>query len=220
MRHIRYPQFCALARAAEIVGERWTLLVVRELLLGPKRFSDLRERLEGVSPSVLAERLERLEHFGLIRRTILDPPAASTVYELTDDGRNLEPVVEELVRWGARYMLPPRRGERLEPEWIYLAMRACARRGRAPACAFDVRMPGRRRDLVLHVAGGPRGTRVSRGSGPAAAAITGDARTMLGLMSGALDPGVALREGRIRVDGDASLVAAFPGLFDVTVKSA
>jgi DNA-binding HxlR family transcriptional regulator len=74
-----YSQFCALARALELLGERWTLLIVRELLLGPKRFTDLRERLDGISTSLLAERLARAEGAGLVRRAVLAPPAASTV---------------------------------------------------------------------------------------------------------------------------------------------
>src|SRR6266852_4653604 len=100
----RYDQFCALARAAEILGERWTLLIVRELLLGPRRFSDLRERLDGVSPSVLTERLGRIEKIGLVRRSVLPPPAASTVYELTEHGDALRPAVHELIRWGGRFL--------------------------------------------------------------------------------------------------------------------
>ncbi len=112
MSDTRYRQFCALARAAEVIGERWTLLVVRELLLGPKRFSDLRDRLDGISPSVLTERLGRAEVLGLVRQSILPPPAASTVYELTEDGRALEPAILELIRWGGRYLLPARKGDR------------------------------------------------------------------------------------------------------------
>ena len=101
MPEFRYAQFCALARAAEIVGERWTLLIVRDLTLGPLRFSDLRRRLKGVSPSVLSERLTQLERRGLIERRVLGPPAASTVYELSEMGRALQPAMIELTKWGA-----------------------------------------------------------------------------------------------------------------------
>src|SRR5687768_10658821 len=95
-----YPQFCAVARALEILGERWTLLIVRELLLGPKRFSDLKGRLDGISSSVLTQRLSRLEGDGLVRRTYLEPPAASTVFELTQHGWSLEQPLFALIRWG------------------------------------------------------------------------------------------------------------------------
>ena len=93
MSEFRYAQFCPLARAAEVVGERWTLLIARELLLGPKRFSDLREALAGVSSSVLADRLARLERRDVVAWRRLPPPAAARVYELTETGRALEPVV-------------------------------------------------------------------------------------------------------------------------------
>src|SRR3989337_600144 len=129
----RYPQFCALARACEILGERWTLLIVRELLLGSKRFSDLRGRLDRISTSILAERLARLEAQGIGQRAVLEPPAASTIYELTEDGQALRATVFELIRWGARYLLPPRPDERVEPDWLRLALAAYARDGGSPA---------------------------------------------------------------------------------------
>jgi DNA-binding HxlR family transcriptional regulator len=116
--HAPYRQFCPLARAAEIIGERWTLLVVRELILRPNRFSDLLVKLEGISTSVLSDRLASLVEKGLVKRTALKPPAASTVYELTEDGRDLEPVVFELVRWGYRRLLPLRQDDRLDAGWV------------------------------------------------------------------------------------------------------
>src|SRR5256712_7819045 len=112
-----YPQFCALARALELLGERWTLLIVRELLLGPKRFSDLKGRLDGISSSVLSQRLSRLEEDGLVQRSYLQPPAASTVFDLTALGRALEPAMFDLIRWGGRFLYPARPNERREPEW-------------------------------------------------------------------------------------------------------
>jgi len=97
-----YPQFCALARAAEIVGERWTLLIVRELLLGPKRFTDLRTGLPGISANVLTQRLTELENRGLVRRAKLPPPASVQVYEATEWGLEAIPVIASLGRWAAR----------------------------------------------------------------------------------------------------------------------
>src|ERR671914_2996773 len=97
-----YCDGCAAAHALDLMGERWALLVVRELLLGPKRFTDLRAGLPNVSPNVLAQRLRKLERAGVVRRRKLPPPAASRVYELTDWGLELEPVVISLGRWGAR----------------------------------------------------------------------------------------------------------------------
>ena len=97
-----YGDRCGIARALDMVGERWALLVVRELLLGPKRFTDLRTGLPKVSPDVLAQRLRELEAAGVLRRGSLPPPAASQVYELTGRGRELKPVILELGRWGSR----------------------------------------------------------------------------------------------------------------------
>ncbi len=211
----RYPQFCALARAAELLAERWTLLVVRELLLGPKRFTDLRARLDGISSSVLSERLAGMEEVGLIRRRFLEPPAASTVYELTDDGRALEPAVFELIRWGARYLLPRRSGERMEPDWLRLVLAAYARKGRSPARNFELRLPAGEVEVAVRVRGGSRGTSISVTGPPADAVITvADPQIVLGLMSGGLDVEAALRQGLVQVAGDVAALADFPGLFD------
>jgi DNA-binding HxlR family transcriptional regulator len=210
-----YPQLCALARAAELVGERWTLLIVRELLLGPRRFTDLRERLDGVSASVLTQRLQALEEASLVARRYLEPPAASTVYELTETGRALEPAVNALVRWGVRFALASRPRERVEPDWLRLALRACARHAPTPSRTFNVHVRQPRQDVLLRVVGGAEGTRVLDGAGAADATITTDARTVLGLVSGAVSPSAAVREGRVKVDGDVGALDVFPTLFEV-----
>src|ERR671927_1551198 len=103
-----YGEGCAAAHALDLVGERWALLVVRELLLGPKRFTDLRAGILHASPNVLSQRLRDLEEIGVVRRRKLPPPAASRVYELTEWGMELEPVVVSLGRWGARSRSKPR----------------------------------------------------------------------------------------------------------------
>ena len=96
-----YGDRCGVARALDVMGERWALLVVRELLLGPKRFTDLRQGLPHVGPDVLSQRLRELAAAGVLRRDRLPPPAASQVYELTERGRELEPVILALGRWGS-----------------------------------------------------------------------------------------------------------------------
>src|ERR687897_764094 len=102
-----YGDRCGIARALDVVGERWALLVVRELLLGPKRFTDLRTGLPHVSPDVLAQRLRELEQSGIVRRRRLPPPASARVYELTGRGEELEPVIVALGRWGSTAPSPP-----------------------------------------------------------------------------------------------------------------
>lgn len=97
-----YQDGCAAAHALDVIGERWALLVVRELILGPKRFTDLRSGLPKASPNVLSQRLRELEHSGVVRKRKLPPPAASQVYELTEWGAELEPILCQLGRWGVR----------------------------------------------------------------------------------------------------------------------
>jgi DNA-binding HxlR family transcriptional regulator len=102
-----YGDPCGIARALDAVGDRWALLVVRELLLGPKRFTDLRAGLPGAATDVLSQRLRDLTEAGVVERATLRPPGAATVYRLTGSGRELEPVLLALGRWGSRRPFPP-----------------------------------------------------------------------------------------------------------------
>ena len=102
-----YEQFCPIARSLDVLGERWTLLVVRELMLGPRRYTDLKSALPGMWSNLLARRLRDLESAGVVRRCELPPPAARTVYELTERGRALGPVLHEIARWGIPYLDAP-----------------------------------------------------------------------------------------------------------------
>jgi DNA-binding HxlR family transcriptional regulator len=117
----RYDQYCPIACSLSLVGERWTLLVVRELMYGPQRYTDLAEHLPGIGTNILATRLKELEAAGLVEKKRLPPPAASTVYELTPAGRELRPVLHELARFGARLMGPPPL-DSLEPGWLIHAL--------------------------------------------------------------------------------------------------
>ena len=105
-----YEHYCAIAKALDLVGERWTLLIVRELLDGPKRYTDLISGIPGIATDMLAARLKSLEESELVERRTMPPPAASTVYELTDYGRELEPVLLALGRWGAKTIGDPAPG--------------------------------------------------------------------------------------------------------------
>lgn len=100
-----YAQFCGLAAALDAVGDRWALLIVRDLLAGPRRYSDLRRGLPGISTDMLATRLSELEAAGIVARNELPPPGAAKIYELTEDGRNLTPTLHGLARWGIRRLL-------------------------------------------------------------------------------------------------------------------
>lgn len=119
-----YNQYCPVAHALDVVGERWSLLVVRELLEHRQlRYSDLHANLGGCGTNILAARLKELERHGVVARRRLPPPAASTVYELTEYGLELRPVMHLLAHWGARSLGPPTRDADLEPGWLAGAMR-------------------------------------------------------------------------------------------------
>src|SRR3954451_14778230 len=118
-----YDQYCPVAHALDLVGERWSLLLVRELQHGPLRYSDLHERVPRCSTNVLATRLRELEAVGVVTRRKLPPPAASTVYELTETGASLAPVIGALARWGLQTLGPPPSDIENPPGWLEKALR-------------------------------------------------------------------------------------------------
>jgi DNA-binding HxlR family transcriptional regulator len=137
----RYEQYCPMAHALDLVGDRWALLVVRELMHGPKRYTDLVEHLHGIGTNILAARLRDLEAHGVVARRTLPPPAASKVYELTDYGRELRPAMRELALWGARSLGPPTMTDELFEGWLSNAM-DIVMATRAPAGRFEFRAGG------------------------------------------------------------------------------
>lgn len=208
-----YAQFCGLAGALDVVGERWTLLVVRELMTGPQRFSDLAAHLGGVGSSILTERLRRLEAAGVVRRAQLPPPAASAVYELTDAGHDLGRALMPLVRWGLRHAVPEDRadGASYRAAWALLPfvyeVSAGALGELSVIVVFEV--DGELASLVVE-RGIPR-VRDGDTSYPDARVRT-DAATLAALGAGRLDLEAAMAEGRLALEGDrgafATLVSA------------
>jgi DNA-binding HxlR family transcriptional regulator len=120
--HKRYDAYCPVAHALGLVGERWSLLVILELMHGPKRYTDLAANLPGIGTNVLASRLRDLESAGIVQKGVLPPPAASRIYELTDYGRELRPVIRELALWGARSLGPPQAEDELFSGWLANAL--------------------------------------------------------------------------------------------------
>src|SRR5215469_9960808 len=118
-----YGQFCGFSRALEVIGERWALLIVRDLLIAPKRFTDLHRGLSGIPTNILTARLKELEANGIVRRAVLPRPAGSVVYEMTETGRELETVVDAIGRWGARRLDGPRDGEIVTADSFATALR-------------------------------------------------------------------------------------------------
>jgi DNA-binding HxlR family transcriptional regulator len=118
----RYDLYCPVAHALRLIGERWALLLVVELMSGPKRYTDLAEALPGIGTNILADRLRDLEAHGVIEKKKLPPPAASRVYELTEYGEALKPAIRELALWGARSLGPPTHADELFPGWLRNAL--------------------------------------------------------------------------------------------------
>jgi DNA-binding HxlR family transcriptional regulator len=206
-----YGESCAAAHALDLVGERWALLVVRELVLGPKRFTDLRAGIRHASSNVLAQRLRELEHAGVVRRRKLPPPASTPVYELTEWGQELEPVLAGLGRWGARS--PHRAPDAgMSIDATILALRTMF----SPAAA-----KGLRATLALHIGDDRFRARIAggrmeleRGEAPAAdATLRTDQRTLGALALTGLPLDGALADGRVQITGDAAVVERFLTLF-------
>lgn len=206
-----YDDGCAAAHALDLIGERWALLTVRELMLGPKRFTDLRAGLPGVSPNVLAQRLRELEGVGVIRRRKLPPPAASKVYELTEWGKELEPVLVQLGRWGARSPSKPYDAA-LGVDSLILSFRTMFDSHRADGlrATYELRFG----EDVFRAVVDEGSLDVVRGSADRPdAIIEADSNTLAGLVYGGGSLAEALRLGDIKIEGDESAIKSFLALF-------
>jgi DNA-binding HxlR family transcriptional regulator len=194
-----YGDACATARALDVVGERWALLVVRELLLGPQRFSDVRRALPGASSNLVTDRLRELEGHGVLTRRKLPPPEASTVYELTGWGRELEPIVLALGAWAARVPLPE--PATLGATSMLLFLRGSAR-PRTTAC-YRVELD----DRVWTVRAEPGRLTIEPGEpGAPDATIRTDPPTLNALLEKPSDLDTAIEDGRLTVEGDRKAV--------------
>src|SRR5829696_7874918 len=204
-----YDDGCAAAHALDLVGERWALLVVRELLLGPKRFTDLRAGLPQASPNVLAQRLRGLEEAGIVRRRRLPPPAASKIYELTDWGEELEPVIIRLGRWGARSPSKPDDAP-LGVDSLILSFRTMFDPGASEGfeASYELRM-------------GEDSFEAERGSLERPdATIEADPATLAGLVFQDRPLAEALRSGDVKIEGDEVAVERFLTLFTLPEPAA
>jgi DNA-binding HxlR family transcriptional regulator len=204
-----YHQYCGLAYALDIVGERWTLLIVRELFAGPRRFKDLLAGLPHISTNLLVERLKSLEHHGMLQRRVLPPPAGSTVYELTPLALALEPMLLELGRWGSQFVPSSPAGASVLPVGSYaLTLKTFFRPEQAQG--IDETYVLHIGDDVLQVRVHDRTIQVQQGEPPRAAMVLhADAESYLGLLAGHIQPDDALAQGMIRVDGDPAALQRF-----------
>jgi len=206
-----YDDGCAAAHALDLVGERWALLVVRELLLGPKRFTDLRSGLPHASPNVLAQRLRDLEAAGVVRRGKLPPPAASKIYELTEWGRDLEPVIIALGRWGVRSPTKPPDAE-LGVDSLILSFRTMFDPDRAEGldASYELRLGEDR--FRAEITEGR--LEIERGNAEQPdATVEADAGTLAALIYDDLELDDTLSSGDLRIKGDRTVVERFLALF-------
>jgi DNA-binding HxlR family transcriptional regulator len=215
----RYDQYCPVCHALELVGERWSLVIVRELLKGPKRYTDLIDGMPGVGTNILAARLRDLEAGGIIHKRKLPPPAASTVYELTDYGRELEEPLYALARWGARSLPPPSKGEDFYPDWGLNAFAALLdpHEAEGVTATYVVRVADdvytvRLEDSTVHVEAGA--------ADEADLEFSTSRETFFGLASAQLDPRVALAGGDVTIEtGKPAGLERFFRIFNFTQRA-
>lgn len=196
-----YIQYCPAARALEVIGERWSLLIVRELLLGPKRFTDLRRSLPGIGPKVLSERLQAFRANGVITAMEYPPPLAATLYELTETGEALRGLVDELTRWGLRYLGVPRRGDRIRLSWLMRTLEASFRSDIAAGLddVYEFTIDGE--TFRVDVADGS--LEIRDGRAPTPDFVYGsDLWTFIAIGARVLDPVEAVTAGLATVEGD------------------
>ena len=206
-----YDQYCPIAHALDLVGDRWALLIVRDLVMGPKRFTDLRGGLPGLGTNILTARLKGMERRGVVARRALPYPAAATVYELTAYGRRLGTVLDALARWGGETLGPPRPGQAVSPDSVMLSVdalfRARARVVPSMTCTVHVDAPALYATVGVQVEDGT--VRVSRDA-PEHPDVTlqTDIETLVGVVGGHPSLREAVRRGAVQLDGDSTAIAA------------
>lgn len=217
-----YGQYCGLARALELVGGRWALLVVRDLLTGPKRFSELQEGLHGIPTNVLTSRLRELEEAEIVERRVQAHPGSGVVYALTDYGLELEEPVLRLGFWGAKTMGSPCEGDFISLDSLALALRGAFRpdRARGPQRLYELRVDGK--PLRILVKSG-RVTAPAGSEGEPDVVLDVEPAAISDLLSGVMDVDEAVSSGRLRVEGDPAEARRFverfqfPSTEDATV---
>ncbi len=209
-----YGQFCGLARALELVGERWALLIVRDLLVGPRRFTDLRQGLPRIPTNVLSERLKELEHAGVVRRRLLPRPAASVVYELTEYGSQLDDAVMRLGLWGAQSLGEPGPDEIITSDSMTMALRSTFQP--EAARGVHVRYELRLGPIVLHARVADGTLAVGEGPLEDADLVIEAGPGIKAVLAGELSAAQAMASGSVRVvTGDAALLEGFARLFRI-----
>lgn len=215
MQRRSYDQWCAVARSLDIVGERWTMLIVRDLLVGPKRYKDILEGLPGIGTNLLAQRLHELEGRDIIEKAVLPPPSGATVYRLTPRGLALEPVVFALGRWGFEFLGRPTPTDAMLPDPFFLSLRASFNPERAQDRTEQYAFAMGERRFIVDVDRGTCRIHEGEATGPAAT-IIGDAATLFALRRRELTARRAIASGKVRVEGDPRALERFLDIFGWT----
>lgn len=208
-----YGQYCGFARALELVGERWGLLLIRDLLVGPKRFSDLQRGLPRIPSNILTVRLKDLEESGIVRRRAQPRPSGGVVYELTEDGRELEEAVIALGRWGAKHLGDPRPEEIVTDDSMAMALRTIFRPESDANDDFTLELHVGEIVVNAHVRNGA--VVVGRGTLPAPELVIESGPEIRALLSREITPQQALKNGTVRVRGKRALLERFIQLFRI-----
>ncbi|HEV2755345.1 MAG TPA: winged helix-turn-helix transcriptional regulator [Actinomycetota bacterium] len=207
-----YRQYCALARTLDVAGDRWALLIVRELRPGPRRFTDLVDGLPGISRKLLTERLRDLERDRIVARTDLPPPAARQVYELTADGRDLADALAPLIAWGARRIGERRPEETFRPRWSAVGMAALADRDAAAGVSETYQYVVGDSAFYFVVDDGSVELRDGRAEDPAVV-VTTDEGTWTALVTGETSASAAAAAGKLVIAGERAAAKRLGRIF-------
>jgi len=207
----RYGQFCGVTRALEIVGERWALLIIRDLLVSPKRFTDLRQGLPRIPTNILSTRLKELEEAGVVRRRVLPRPSGAVVYELTEYGQQLDEIVMALGRWGAQRLGEPGPEDIVTEDSMIMAMRSTFHP--EAAVGRNVRYQLNLGQIVIHMDIDNGDLQVGSGEAEDRDIVIEAGPAIKALMAGEITPDEALAEGSVKVTGDPDLLKQFAETF-------
>jgi DNA-binding HxlR family transcriptional regulator len=200
-----YGQYCSVAKALDVVGDRWTFLIVRELLLrGACRYTDLKNGLPGIASNMLADRLRELESSCVIRREDAPPPVATTLFQLTAAGLELEPVVQAIGAWGVRFMASPANGDEFRGHWFTFPVSYFLRDRDPDAPPASIELRASAEPVVIDISGGSVRTRLGTAAAPDLV-LAGEPRLIMALLSGKRTPAEVAADG-LEFTGDQSVL--------------
>ena len=200
-----YREYCSIAKALDVVGDRWTFLIIRELLIrGACRYTDLKDGLPGIATNLLSDRLRELEAGGLVWREDAPPPVATTLYRLTGAGAELEPVLDAIGRWGIRYMMEPSEGEEFRGHWFAFPVSFFLRDRDPDGPPVSIELRTDSSPAVVEISGGSASVRPGTATAPDVV-LRGEPRLILALFSGHLTASEVADLG-LEISGDASVL--------------